>query len=107
MTYHMPKHTLLKTCLPEGAIDKIFEYHGEGEDDDDDEEWEQVYGTFNIRGRTHYITYGGGPEGGYALNRHGVFYSWGREWFEECRYQTLCTCSLVVNLRIEKQRRMA
>ena len=28
MPYHLPKHLLLETELPEGLIDLIFEYHG-------------------------------------------------------------------------------
>ena len=44
-------------------IDRIYDYIPA---DADDIEWETLYGWITIYQTKHYITYGGGPEGGYV-----------------------------------------
>ena len=52
-------------------------------------EWEYVYGATTIYWTEHYITYSGGPEGGYVFffrERAAGWYSWTRDWGEEPQY---------------------
>ena len=51
--------------------------------------WETLYGKCRIYQTDHYITYGGGPEGGYVYfyrEREAGWYSWNREWFQQLTY---------------------
>ncbi len=46
-------------------------------------DWETVYGSCTIYRTKHYITYGGGPEGGfvYLFREHEAgWYRWHRDW---------------------------
>ena len=46
-------------------------------------EWLEIYGTTMIYKTKHYITYGGGPEGGfcYLYREHQAgWYQWERNW---------------------------
>ena len=46
-------------------------------------DWETLYGKCRIYQTDHYITYGGGPEGGYAhfyRVREAEWYRWHRDW---------------------------
>ena len=65
--------------------------------DDEEEEWERLYGSTVIdglygsaviNGLKHYITYGGGPGGGYVRKADGR-YAWDRQWFEVASYTKL------------------
>ncbi len=52
-------------------------------------EWETLYDKVRLWETSHYITYGGGPEGGYVYfyrEREPGWYSWNREWFQEATY---------------------
>ena len=57
----------------------------------DDFQIETLFGFTHIRKVKHYITYGGGPEGGfvYFTSRRrgkGGWYKWHRDWFKEAVY---------------------
>ena len=57
----------------------------------DNFELETLFGFTHISGVKHYITYGGGPEGGFvyfASQRPGKFswFTWHRDWFKEAVY---------------------
>ena len=46
-------------------------------------DWETLYGKCRIYQTDHYITYGGGPEGGYVYfyrEREAGWYHWHRDW---------------------------
>ena len=48
-------------------------------------DWETLYGKCRIHRTDHYITYGGGPEGGYVYfyrEREPGWYSWHRDWLQ-------------------------
>ena len=52
-------------------------------------EWDNLYGKCRIYRTDHYITYGGGPEGGYVYfyrEREPGWYSWNRGWLEKPTY---------------------
>ena len=52
-------------------------------------EWETLYGSTRIYQTKHYITYGGGPEGGYVYfyrEREAGWYKWERDWFKPPTY---------------------
>ena len=52
-------------------------------------EWETQRGTTRIYQTKHYITYGGGPEGGYVYfyrEREAGWYKWERDWFKPPSY---------------------
>ncbi len=62
-------------------------------------EWEPLYGKNRIYETDHYLTYGGGPEGGYVYffrERDPGWYSWNREWFQQPTYTKLDDGRLVV-----------
>ena len=57
----------------------------------DDFEIDTLFGFTHVAGVKHYITYGGGPEGGYvyfASQRPGKssWFKWHRDWFKEPVY---------------------
>ena len=57
----------------------------------DDFQIETLFGFTHIRNVKHYITYGGGPEGGFVYftgQRPGKssWFKWHRDWFEEAVY---------------------
>ena len=57
----------------------------------DDFEIDTLFGFTHIAGVKHYITYGGGPEGGYVYfgsQRPGKssWFEWHRDWFKEAFY---------------------
>ena len=61
--------------------------------------WETLYGKCRFYQTDHYITYGGGPEGGYVYfyrERDPGWYSWNREWFQNMTYTKLDDGLLVV-----------
>ena len=52
-------------------------------------EWDNLYGKCHIYRTDHYITYGGGPEGGYVYfyrEREPGWYSWNRGWLGKPTY---------------------
>ena len=52
-------------------------------------EWDNLYGKCRIYHTDHYITYGGGPEGGFVYfyrEREPGWYSWHRGWMEKPTY---------------------
>ncbi len=52
-------------------------------------DWETLYGKCRICQTDHYITYGGGPEGGSVLcyrERESGWYHWHRHWLEKPAY---------------------
>jgi hypothetical protein len=79
---------VLSQIFPEGVAENIVEFIPEQED----VAWETVYGTTTIYRIKHFITYGGGPEGGYVYffrERASGWYSWHRDWFKEPVYTKL------------------
>ena len=61
--------------------------------------WETLYGKCRIYQTDHFITYGGGPEGGYVYfyrEREAGWYSWHRDWFTGTTYIKLDDRLLVV-----------
>ena len=60
----------------------------------DDFEIETLFGFTHIYGTKHYITYGGGPEGGFVYftsegqKGRGGWYRWHRDWYNKnCLHQ--------------------
>ena len=63
--------------------------------------WETLYGKVRIYETDHYITYGGGPEGGYVYfyrEREPGWYSWDRGWFEKPTYTKIETGQVVFRI---------
>ena len=57
-------------------------------------DWETLYGAERIYQTKHYITHGGGPEGGYVYfyrEREAGWYKWERDWFRPPTYTKLET----------------
>ena len=55
----------------------------------DEPEISTLYGVTQIFGSKHYVTYGGGPEGGFVYlprSRKPGWYKWHRDWFQKPRY---------------------
>ena len=55
-----------------------------------DVEWEEVYGSCVIWRTKHFITYGGGPEGGYVylfMEHAPGWYRWRRTWASRPSYE--------------------
>ena len=76
---------VLNQILPEGVVDQIAELIPE----DPEIEWDTTYGSTVIWRTKHFITYGGGPEGGYVYfyrERERGWYKWERGWFQEPTY---------------------
>jgi hypothetical protein len=74
---------VLNQILPEGLAEQIAEYAAP------DVEWETVYGSKMIWRTKHFITYDGGPEGGYVYfykEREAGWYKWERGWFQPPTY---------------------
>ena len=64
-------------------------------------DWETLYGKVRIYETDHYITYGGGPEGGYVYfyrERAPGWYYWDRGWFEKPTYAKIDTGQIVFNI---------
>ena len=79
---------VMSQIFPEGVAENIVEFIPEQED----VAWETVYGSTTIYRTKHFITYGGGPEGGYVYffrERAPGWYSWHRDWFKEAEYTKL------------------
>ena len=65
--------------------------------------WETLYGKTRIYETDHYITYGGGPEGGYVYfyrERQAGWYQWHRDWNSKPEYRRIETG--IVAFRIEE-----
>ena len=63
-------------------------------DPDPLEDFETLYGSTRIYQTKHYITYGGGPEGGYVYfyrERKAGWYKWNCNWGEKPTYEKLQT----------------
>ena len=61
--------------------------------------WETLYGKCRIYQTDHFITYGGGPEGGYVYfyrEREAGWYSWHRDWHTGMAYTKLDARQMVV-----------
>ena len=55
----------------------------------DEPEISTLYGVTEIFGSKHYVTYGGGPEGGLVYlprSRKPGWYKWHRDWFQKPKY---------------------
>ena len=72
-----------------------FQEESEDDDDDSHDGWEEIHGSQVIKRRHHYVTYGGGPEGGFVYF-NGSWHAWNREWFEPATYTQL-DCELVAD----------
>jgi len=72
--------------FPEGVAEHIQDYARTYV------EWETVYGSVMVYKTKHFLTYGGGPEGGYVYfhrERDPGWYSWSRDWFQPPVYTKL------------------
>ena len=77
-------------------VDRIHDYIPA---DADDIEWETLYGWTTIYQTKHYITYGGGPEGGYVYffrERQAGWYRWSRDWMQEPKYELITTGQIAI-----------
>ena len=79
-------NTALKSVFDSGIVNNIFSFAPV-----DDFEIDTLFGFTHIGGVRHYITYGGGPEGGFVYftsQRPGKssWFKWHREWFREAVY---------------------
>jgi hypothetical protein len=76
---------VLRSILPADLVEHIANLIPQ----DQEVEWEMVYGATTIYRTKHYITYGGGPEGGlvyFFRERRAGWYRWRRNWGEEPVY---------------------
>ena len=64
-----------------------------------DPEFDTLYGTVEIKDVRHYITYGGGAEGGFVYfadqEKKQGWYRWDRGWFQEASYTKIETGQVV------------
>ena len=77
---------VLDQVLPEGVVVQIADYAAPYV------EWETMYGSIVIYKTKHFLTYGGGPEGGYVYfhrEREPGWYRWERAWFQPPVYAKL------------------
>jgi hypothetical protein len=78
---------VLNTIFPDLVVEQIESFLPAW---DEDLEWHQIYGTITIFRTKHYLTYGGGPEGGYVYffrERQPGWYRWHRNWGTEPIYE--------------------
>ena len=55
-------------------------------------DWKTLYGSTEISGVKHLLTYGGGGEGGFVFfyqSRAPGWHSWDRNWFKPPSYQKI------------------
>ena len=79
-------NTALKRVFESGVVNNIIAFVPV-----DNFEIDTLFGFTHIHGVKHYITYGGGPEGGFvyfASQRPGEssWFKWHRDWFKEAVY---------------------
>ena len=79
-------NTSLKSVFDSGVVNNIMAFVPV-----DDFEIDTLLGFTHISGVKHYITYGGGPEGGFVYftsQRPGKssWFTWHRDWFKEAVY---------------------
>ena len=79
-------NTALKSVFDSGVVNNISAFVPV-----DEFEIDTLFGFTHIAGVKHYITYGGGPEGGFvyfASQRPGKssWFKWHRDWFKETVY---------------------
>ena len=79
-------NTALKSVFDSGIVANIAAFVPE-----DNFEIDTLFGFTHIAGVKHFITYGGGPAGGYvyfASQRPGKssWFKWHRDWFKEAVY---------------------
>ena len=79
-------NTALKSVFESGVVNNILAFVPV-----DNFEIDTLFGFTHIAGVKHYITYGGGPEGGFvyfASQRPGKssWFTWHRDWFKEAVY---------------------
>ena len=66
---------------------------------DEEDEWETLYGCTEIYETQHYLTYGGGPEGGYVFfyrEREQGWYRWSRTWGEGPTYERITSGQVAI-----------
>ena len=56
---------------------------------DDEDEWEEIYAEEESANGVEYLTYGGGPSGGYFLHNDGSLMSWHQNWGTPKGYRVL------------------
>ena len=68
----------LRHFMPDGVVENIDAFIPRRPEI----EWEAVYGSTTIYGTQHFITHGGGLEGGYVYfrERPAGWYRWERSW---------------------------
>jgi len=83
----------MSNILPAAIAQHISEYAEDVEEEY--EEWETIYGCAEIYDVKHFVTYGGGPEGGYVFFQEPLpdiepgWYRWHRTWFQPPSYTPL------------------
>ena len=70
---------VLNNLLPDELLNRIESFMS----DPERFQWGTVYGSTEIYKTKHFLTYGGGPEGGYVYfykEREPGWYAWTRDW---------------------------
>ena len=76
---------VLRQFLPDGVVGNIEAFIPRRPE----VEWETLYGSTTIYETKHFLTYGGGPEGGFVYfyrERPAGWYRWERDWGTEPTY---------------------
>ena len=76
---------VLRQFLPDGVVGNIEAFIPRRPE----VEWETLYGSTTIYETKHFLTYGGGPEGGFVYfyrERSAGWYRWERDWGTEPTY---------------------
>ena len=88
-------------------IDRIHDYVPV---DPEEIEWETLYGWTMIYQTKHYITYGGGPEGGYVYffrEREPGWYRWSRDWGTEAPYELITSGQVAIRHSPDEDEKIA
>ena len=53
------------------------------------DDWEEIYKEKERPNGVEYLTYGGGPSGGYYVHYDGELMSWHQDWFTPTTYTSM------------------
>ena len=87
-------------------IDLIYDFIPMDEDED---EWETLYGFTEIYETQHYLTYVGGPEGGYVFfyrEREQGWYRWSRTWGQGPTYERITSGQVAIRHRQDEDEKI-
>ena len=87
-------------------IDLIYDFLPMDEEDD---EWETLYGFTEIYETQHYLTSGGGPEGGYVFfyrEREQGWYRWSRTWGHRPTYERITSGQVAIRHRQDEDEKI-